>query len=338
MVLPGRWMSWKTFLRALWAEWVRDDLGDVAAALTFSMMLAMFPFLLFLVSLASVLIDPQQATALVDELSRVAPPQVTQIIGGRIQELGRANDVGILTFGAITAIWVASGGLAALMRALNKAYGVTERRPFWKTRLIAITITLFTAVIVILAAIIAVALPPLATRIGGPLETALLWLRLPVAALLMMFVWAVLYYALPDVEQRFRFITPGSVVGVVIWATASWGFSVYVRNFGRYEAVYGALGGLIILLLWMWVSSQAVLLGAEINAILEHRSPEGKRVGARAMAESGADLTKSARHDEQQEALERRAAGAGPRRAPGPGPFATALAALLVIVLRRRRT
>ena len=94
-------------------------------------------------------------------------------------------------------------------------------------------------------------------------------------------------WALPDVEQRFRFITPGSVVGVLIWMAASWGFSVYVRNFGSYDATYGALGGVIVLLLWMWISAQALLLGAEINAILEHESAEGKRRGARRLAERG---------------------------------------------------
>jgi membrane protein len=100
-----------------------------------------------------------------------------------------------------------------------------------------------------------------------------------VAGLLMMFLWALLYYALPNVKQRFKFITPGSVVGVVIWVIASWAFSQYVANFGKYDANYGAIGGVIVLLLWMWISAQVILLGAEINAIIEHRSPDGKSPG-----------------------------------------------------------
>jgi membrane protein len=139
----------------------------------------------------------------------------------------------------------------------------------------------------IIAAAIAVPTLPLAEKLGGPFPTLVTWLRLPVAGLLMMFLWALLYYALPNVKQEFKFITPGSVVGVIIWVIASWGFSVYVANFGKYDASYGALGGVVVLLLWMWISAQVILLGAEINAILEHRSPEGKSPGQRVPGQGG---------------------------------------------------
>src|SRR5690606_12844882 len=128
------------------------------------------------------------------------------------------------------------------------------------------------AAFTLVAALAAVAAPAIADAIGGPAATAITWRRLPVAGLLMMFVWAVLYWALPDVQQRFRFLTPGAVVGVLIWLVASWGFSLYARNFGSYDATYGALGGVIVMLLWMYISATALLLGAEINAILEHAS------------------------------------------------------------------
>ncbi len=116
----------------------------------------------------------------------------------------------------------------------------------------------------------------------------------------MMLLWALLYYALPDVQQDFRFITPGSVMGVVVWVLASWGFSLYVANFGKYEAVYGSVGGVIVMLLWMYISSVVLLLGAEANAVIEHKSPEGKRVGAKSLAEKGATGTKT----EEMEPLE----------------------------------
>jgi membrane protein len=119
------------------------------------------------------------------------------------------------------------------------------------------------------------------------------WLRLPVAGLLMMFLWATLYYVLPDVEQEFKFITPGSVMGVVVWVLASWGFSLYVTNFGKYEATYGSVGGIIVMLLWMYISSLVLLLGAEVNAVIEHKSEEGKRVGAKLMADRGRTGTKT---------------------------------------------
>ncbi|WP_338865427.1 YihY/virulence factor BrkB family protein [Myxococcus stipitatus] len=276
MVFPGNGMGWKEFFKRLKDEWKRDDVSNVAGALTFRAILALFPFLLFLVSLAGVIIDPKQAQVLIGELGKVAPKEVTSILGQRIESLADSNPVGLLTVGGVGAIWAASGGIVALMDALNTAYGVEETRPVWKLRLIAVTTTLMAAVVTIVAALAAVVTPALASRLPGPVSTVAQWLRLPVAGLLMMFLWAVLYYVLPDARHRFRFITPGAVVGVVIWVVASWGFSKYVANFGKYDVNYGAIGGVIVLLLWMWLSSQVVLLGAEINAILEQRSPEGR--------------------------------------------------------------
>jgi membrane protein len=268
------------FFKALKTEWKRDDVGDVAGALTFRAILALFPFLLFLVSLAGVIIDPAQAQVLIQELSKVAPQEVTKILGERLNSLAESNPVGLLTVGGVGAVWAASGGVVALMDALNTAYGVEEKRPFWKLRGIALLVTLGGAVVAILAALTVVVLPVISDKLG-PVGTVLTWLRLPLAGLVVMMLWAVLYYVLPDVKQRFRFITPGSVVGVLIWVVASWGFSRYVANFGKYDVNYGAIGGVIVMLLWLWISSQVILLGAEINAILEHRSPEGKAPGQR---------------------------------------------------------
>jgi membrane protein len=181
-----------------------------------------------------------------------------------------------------------------VMRGLNIVYGVKESRPFWKTRGLALLMTIFASIVAILAAVVAIASPALANAIGGPIGTAIVWLRLPFAGLLMMFLWATLYYVLPDVEQEFKFITPGSVMGVVVWVLASWAFSLYVTNFGKYEATYGSLGGIIVMLLWMWISSLALLLGAEVNAVIKHLSEDGKRAGAKRMADRGRTRTKTA--------------------------------------------
>lgn len=293
MVLPGKGMSWIEFFKALKNEWTRDKVSDTAGALTFFGVLALFPFLLFLVSLASVLIDPAQAQTLIQQLAQVAPQEVVSILGERIQSLAASNSVGLLTVGGVGAVWAASGGVVALMKALNTTYGVEERRPFWKVRGIALLTTLSAAVLSIVAAALAVAAPAVADRLGEPFSTLIVWLRLPFAGLVMMFVWAMLYYALPDVKQKFKFITPGSVVGVFIWVLASWGFSKYVANFGKYDVNYGAIGGVIVMLLWMWITSQVILLGAEINAILEHRSPEGKSPGQKVPGQGGVTATKS---------------------------------------------
>ena len=127
----------------------------------------------------------------------------------------------LLGFGAVAAIWAASGGVTAVMRALNTAYDVKEGRPFWKVRGIAILMTLIAGALGLVAALVAIAAAPIAEAIGGPIGAAITWLRLPVAGLVMMFLWAIVYYVLPDVEQRFRFITPGSVFGVLVWVLAS---------------------------------------------------------------------------------------------------------------------
>jgi membrane protein len=285
--LPGNGMTWKEFFSDLKDEISRDNVTAWAGAVTYSGLLALFPFILFLLALASVVIQPSQAEVLVNELGRVAPGQVTQILGDRIRALGQGSSPGLLTVGALGAIWAASGGVQALMVALNVTYGVRESRPWWKVKGIAILMTLVAGGIALVAALVAIVSPAIASFIGGPIGTAITWLRLPLAGLLMMLLWAILYYVLPNVEQRFKFITPGSVGGVILWVLASYGFSQYVANFGKYDATYGSVGGIIVMLLWIWISSVVMLIGAEANAIIEHRSPEGKQAGAKSMEQTG---------------------------------------------------
>jgi membrane protein len=285
--LPGGGMSWKEFFKGLQGEMTKDKIMDVAGGLTYYGVLAMFPFLLFIVALASVIIAPADAERLVEQLATVAPGAVTEIVGERIRQLGEQRNVTLLGFGALGAIWAASGGMNALVRALNTAYDVNESRPFWKVRGLAVLMTLVAGALSLVAVLVAVAAAPLADRIGGPVGCAIGWLRLPVAGVLMMFLWALLYWVLPDVEQKFKFITPGSVVGVILWVLASWGFSKYVASFGSYDKTYGSLGGVIVLLLWMWISSLVLLLGAETNALIEHRSEEGKAPGAKRQSDTG---------------------------------------------------
>ncbi len=290
-------MTFGEFFKALKLEFKKDRISDVAGAVTFAGVLALFPFILFLVALAGVVIDPAQTQELINQLGQVAPPDVTNILAERLNSLTTAQSGSVLGLSALTAIWAASSGMNALIRALNTTYGVEEGRPFWKVRGLAILMVLITAVLVLSAAMIAIAIPALAAWVGGPLGTAIVWLRLPLAGVLMMFVWAMLYYVLPDVEQKFKFITPGSVIGVLVWVLASYGFSKYVSNFGKYEATYGALGGVIVMLLWMWISAQVLLLGAEVNAIIEHKSAEGKRAGAKLADDTGGGETKHEKAD-----------------------------------------
>jgi membrane protein len=268
-------MSVKEFFAALWSEWQRNRIDDVAGAVTFFSVLALFPFLLFLLSLASLVMDPAKTEVLIEQVARVTPPQVTDLLAGRIRQFAQQPRVGLLTFGVIVAIWSASSCISSLMGALNTVYGVKESRSYLKRRGIAIGTTLCFAALALLATLVAIVAPALSHYLGGSFTTAIKWLGIPVAGVVMMILWAAIYYVLPDVQQRFRLITPGSVVGVLVWLLASRGLSEYVIHFPRSQASYGALGGVIVLLLWMWISAQALLAGAEINAVIEHQPERG---------------------------------------------------------------
>jgi membrane protein len=257
-------------LRALWQRLIETDLLDYAGSVAFSAILSVFPFLLFVLSLASLVVGPGTVASLVEAVHRVAPPQAAAVVTDRIRALASGPSLGLVTFGAALTVWSASGAAASLITAFDRVYEVRDRRPLWKTRALAVLVTLVSAVLVVAATAAALVTPVVASALGRPLDRVLLCLRWPTAAVLMAVVLAVLYHVLPDVDRPFRLITPGSLVAVALWIAATIGFSFYVGHFGRYEAVYGALGGLIVLLLWLWISAIVVLLGANINAALEH--------------------------------------------------------------------
>lgn len=289
MILPGRDVPLRVFARDLVREIGDDHVLDYAGSVAFSAFLAIFPFLLFAVALAGLVVDPRTLDALVGQVRQVAPDQVAEILDDRLRALVVGTRTSLLTLGAVGAIWAASGAIAALMTALNAAYDVVERRPFWKTRAIALAMTIAAAVLIVAASVIAIVTPHLAAWLGGPMKVAILLLRWPVAAALMFVVIACLYHFLPDVDQPFRIVSPGAVVAVVGWVAASLGFSLYVSHFGRYEVVYGALGSVIVLLLWMWISALVILVGAEINALFDEYAkarlgPSSKEAPAKAEA------------------------------------------------------
>ncbi len=272
----GRELTAKQFLLELKDGWTRDKVSDAAGSVTYFALLSLFPFLLFALSLASVVIEPGQVEGLLQQLAAVAPPQVAGILRERVLSLVNSGQTGILTFGAVGAIWAASSGAGALITALNTVNHVEESRPFWKVRLVALGMVLVGAVLAIVAALLAVVTPVLASRLPEPLHSTLLWLRLPLAGAVMVTLLAVIYTYAPDAKARFRLLTPGAIIGVLLWLLGSWGFSLYVSNFGKYEATYGTLGGVVVLLVWMWISSQVLLLGAEINAVLGAKPSEVK--------------------------------------------------------------
>ncbi|HWE26055.1 MAG TPA: YihY/virulence factor BrkB family protein [Myxococcales bacterium] len=280
------------FAKALYKRWSDNAITDRAAQLAYYFVFALFPFLFFLVTLTAYLPLQGAARELLSRLDEVMPGEAMAIIRGQFDKLLTVQRPKLLTLSLALAVWSASRGVDAIRTSLNLAYDVKESRPFWKTQGMAIAITVLGAILV-LVSITGIALGGkagewLASRVGVTQAYAVVWSwsRWPVTMLLIMFVAALLYYFLPDVEQEWRFITPGSAVGTALWLLTTWGFTQYAEHFGKYDATYGSIGGVIVLLTWLYLTGLIFILGGEINAILEHAAHEGKARGARVAGEA----------------------------------------------------
>lgn len=277
MLWPGRDLAWKEVGRRIYREYQDDPLGLWAAALAFYAVLSLFPFLVALVAIVGLILDPGSIARLVSSLHGVVPGEAMQLISSRLNALARSHNTTLLTIGFVAAIWSASRVAATLITLLNHVYQVKESRSWWKQQLLAIAVTLAAGLAALIGVLVMFGVPFLQSLLGSWF-VYVAWLRIVVAAMAMMVAWALLYRFLPNVEQpRFRVITPGAVVGVLLWLLASWLFSVYVTHFGNYNAVYGAIGGVIVLLTWMFISSFVILLGAEINRVLAPDDEQTRR-------------------------------------------------------------
>ena len=269
--------AWPGVLKRTVAEFKDDNLTDWAAALTYYGILSIFPALLVLVSILGVIGD-SATQPLIDNLGAVAPGSAQEIFTSAIKNLQKSQGAaGILVIvGLAGALWSASGYVAAFMRASNVIYDVEEGRPIYKTLPVRVILTLVLLVLLAVSAVGVVATGGLAEKIGdliGVGGTAIdVWdiAKWPVLLLVVSFMFALLYWAAPNVKPTgFRWISPGGLLAVLGWVIASAAFAFYVANFGSYNKTYGALGGVIIFLVWLWLSNIVVLLGAEFNAELE---------------------------------------------------------------------
>jgi membrane protein len=269
-------------LKATVQEFQRDDALGLAAQLAYYLILALFPFILVLVSLMGTFGSEELASEVLTYFQRVMPQQAYAIIETFTANIisGQAEAPGLFTFGILFTIWAASGAFAALINALNRAYDVQETRPFWKVRGIAILMTLGLSVLVLIGVLLLVLGPQIGDTIAqvfGLKDTFELgWniARWPAALFFMVFTVALLYYFAPDVEQPFRWITPGGLIGVLLWVLASVAFNFYVSNFGSYNKTYGSIGAVIVLLLYLYISSLTIVFGATLNAILVRMKEE----------------------------------------------------------------
>ncbi|HEY2770749.1 MAG TPA: YihY/virulence factor BrkB family protein [Solirubrobacteraceae bacterium] len=280
--LPRR--AWPSVLKRTFKEFQADGLTDLAAALTYYGVLAIFPMLIVIISILG-LIGNSVTQPLINNLSTVAPGAAKTIFTHAIENIQRNRGAaGLLAIvGLLGALWSASGYIAAFMRASNIVWDVEEGRPFWKTIPIRLGVTLVTVILLTAAAIAVVFTGSLASKVGdviGVGSTAVqIWdiAKWPVLAIIITVILAILYFAGPNVRQPgFRWITPGGVIAVILWIVASALFALYVANFSSYNKTYGALASVVIFLVWLWITNLAILFGAELNAELERgRQIEG---------------------------------------------------------------
>jgi membrane protein len=274
--LPKR--SWRAILRRAIRQVGPDELTDRAAALTYYGVQAIFPGLLVLVSILG-LLGHSTTQSFIDNLGQITPGSMTSfvrtVIDNAQKQKATASIAGIL--GLLLAIWSASGYVAAFMRASNRIYGLPEGRPIWKTAPTRLGITVFTLVCLVAGLLIVVATGGVADRLGNALGIGstgvLIWeiVKWPVLVVIFVLMLAVLYSAAPNVRHGgFRWITPGAALAVVTWLIVSGLFAVYVANFSSYNKTYGSLAGVIVFLIWLWISNLAILVGVEIDAELEH--------------------------------------------------------------------
>jgi membrane protein len=272
----GRKSSLFATIKRTVTEFSEDNMSDWAAALTYYGLLSLFPALIALVSIVGLVGDPATTTRTITEMvTKLGPSSAADTFAGPIKSItshrGTAGVVFIV--GLATALWAASGYVGAFMRAANVVYETPEGRPFWKLRPLQILVTLVMLLLLALVALALVLTGPVVTAVAGPLGiggTAVsIWniAKWPVLLAVVVTMFAVLFYSTPNVKLAgFKWVTPGALLAIVVWLVASAAFAFYAANFGSYDKTYGALGGVVCLLVWLWITNIALLLGMELNS------------------------------------------------------------------------
>jgi membrane protein len=269
--------SWFGVFKRTLTEFRADNLTDLAAALTYYGVLAIFPAIIALVSILG-LVGHSATQPLINHLDKLGPGPARQIFTGAIHGLQHSRGTAGVIFivGIAGALWSASGYIAAFMRAANTIYDIEEGRPFWVTIPVRLIVTLVLVLLLAISAFAVVVTGGLAKQVGNLVgvggTAVMVWdiAKWPVLILFVSFIFSILYWASPNVRHPgFRWLSPGGVFAVLVWLIASGAFALYVANFSSYNKTYGALAGVIIFLVWLWLSNTALLLGAEFNAELE---------------------------------------------------------------------
>jgi len=269
----------------------KDELSTRSASLSYYFLLALFPMFLFLVSLVGVFAGPgsQLRATIVSGLARLAPGAASALVQNVINQTFKSSSGIKLAAGIIGALWAASGGMDAVVISLNVIYGVSETRPWWKQKLTVVGLTVTLAGLIIIALVLVLyggkIGQVIATHVGLGNVFRIAWkvLQWPLSFAAMFLSFSIVYYFAPNLdERRWYWVTPGAVAGVALWLIASFGFRVYLHFFNSYSATYGSIGAVIILMLWLYITGFAVLIGGEVNWVIENEDKktaifEGKK-------------------------------------------------------------
>ena len=284
-------LGWTDLLKRTANEAMEDDVLNLAAQQAYYFFFALFPALLFLLAVASFFPLQTLIDDVVQMLGRFAPQTVNQFVKDQMIALGKQNSGGLLTFGFLITVWSSSGAMVSIITTLNAAYDITESRPWWKTRIVAIGLTIGISIFILASMFLVLAGPGVAEHLANTLHlgAAFKWtwwvLQWPIVFLLVASAIGLVYYFAPDAEQDWVWITPGSVLATVLWIVVSLGLKLYYQLAPEATASYGAIGGVMVLMLWFYCSGIALLMGAELNAEIEHASPYGKDPGERVAGE-----------------------------------------------------
>ncbi len=278
-------IGWRDLFKRTAKEVMEHDAQGLAAQLSYYFFLSLFPALLCLVAIASFF----PLHNFTDDVARIlgpfTPSEALTIIQQQMTTIAEGNHGGLLSLGLLTALWSSSSAMVAVVGAMNRAYDIDESRPWWKVRLTAIALTVGLSIFIVVAFTLIVGGPQIADVLArhfglGPLFT---WtwkvVQWPLAFALVVTAIGLIYYFAPDAEQDWVWITPGALCATILWLLGSLGFRFYAVNFGNYQATYGAIGGMILLLLWFWLSGLVIVIGAEMSSEIEHASPWGKATG-----------------------------------------------------------
>jgi len=291
-------LSWLNLGKRVWAEINKDDVWGRAAQLAYYFLLALFPLLIFLTATLGLMLGSGEGLrdSMFNYLSQVMPGSAFDLVKTTMNEIAASSNAGKLSFGLLATLWAASNGMGAITQALNAAYDLKESRPWWRQRLVAIALTIGLSVLVIGALLLILWGGKLADflaahyGLGGVFTTGWKTLQWPLAFAFMVTSFALIYYFAPDVkEQKWMWLTPGSAIGVVLWLLVSFAFKLYLHYFNSYNATYGSLGAVIILMLWLYFTGLAILIGSEINSEIENAAAEAGAPDAKARGEKSPD-------------------------------------------------